>query len=192
MMKPNDAEALRKELAILRQKYDSLEREMGHLRKRYDDLKEEREKLQQFVAGHVQPPRVEYDGEQFIEPGGENDFYAGERKDILLSVLGDALSSLKQGSRRRDVVASVLAANGDRERQKKREQELKAALRGYVSMDASLRTRLQKFGFVIDGAGKHYNLIYYGDNRYAYTISRTASDKRAGLNAASSIATMVL
>ncbi len=191
-MKPNDAEALKKELSILRQKYDSLEKETSHLRKRYDELKEEYEKLQQFVAGNVQPPRVEYEDAQFIEPGAENDFYAGERKDILLSVLKDALSSLKPGSRRRDVVASVIAANGGGEKQKAREKELKAILRGYVSMESSIRTRLQKFGFVIDGAGKHYNLIYYGDNRYAYTIPKTAGDAKAGVNAAASIATLVL
>ena len=59
-------------------------------------------------------------------------------------------------------------------------------------MEASVRTRLQKFGFVIDGAGKHYNLIYYGDNRYAYTIAKTAGDAKAGMNAAASIATLVL
>lgn len=191
-MKPGDAESLKKELSILRQKYDSLEKETGHLRKRYDELKEEYEKLQQYVAGSVQPPRVEYEEAQFIEPGAENDFYTGERKDILLSVLEDALASLKPGSRRRDVVASVIEANGGGEKQRAREKELKAILRGYVSMDASVRTRLQKFGFVINGAGKHYNMVYYGDNRYAYTIAKTAGDGRAGVNAGASIATLVL
>ena len=191
-MKPGDVESLKKELSILRQKYDSLEKETGHLRKRYDELKEEYEKLQQYIAGSVQPPRVEYEEAQFIEPGAENDFYTGERKDILLSVLEDALASLKPGSRRRDVVASVIAANGGGEKQRAREKELKAILRGYVSMDASVRTRLQKFGFVINGAGKHYILVYYGDNRYAYTISKTAGDGQAGVNAGASIATLVL
>ena len=191
-MKPGDEESLKKELSILRQKYDSLEKETGHLRKRYDELKEEYEKLQQYVAGSVQPPRVEYEEAQFIEPGAETDFYTGERKDILLSVLEDALASLKPGSRRRDVVASVIEANGGGEKQRAREKELKAILRGYVSMDASVRTRLQKFGFVINGAGKHYNLVYYGDNRYAYTIAKTAGDGRAGVNAGASIATLVL
>ncbi len=191
-MKSMDAATMEKELAILRERYDSLEKETGHLRKRYESLKEEHEKLQQYVSGMVQPPRVEYEGEQFIEPGAENDFYTDERKDIVLAVLDDALSSLKEGSRRRDVVASVIAANGGGERQREREKELKSILRGYVSMDASVRTRLQKFGFVISGSGKHYELTYYGDNRYAYTISKTAGDGRAGINAASKIATMVL
>ena len=191
-MKPKSAEALQKELAILRQQYEDLEKETGYLRKRYDELKEEYEKLQQYVTENAQPPRVEYDGAQFIEPGAENDFYTGERKDILLSVLDDALVSLKPGSRRRDVVFSVLAANGGEKRQKKRAEELKTILRGYVSMDAAVRNRLQKFGFVISGAGKHYELTYFGDNRYAYTISKTAGDGRVGISAASSIATLVL
>lgn len=187
-----DAAALEKELSILRQRYDSMEKEQKHLKTRYDALKDEYEKLQQYVADHAQPPRVEYEGEQFIEPGGEKDFYTGERKEIVLSVLHDAVSSLKRGSRRRDVVESVLAANGNGEGQKEREKELKSILRGYVSMDASVRNRLQKFGFVINGAGKHYEMAYYGDKRYAYTFSKTASDARAGMNAASAIATLVL
>ena len=183
---------LEKELSILRQRYDSLENEQKHLKARYDALKDEYEKLQQYISENVQPPRVEYDGQQFIEPGVEKDFYTDERKAIVLSVLSDAVSSLKRGSRRRDVVASVLAANGGGEQQKEREKELKAILRGYVSMEASVRNRLQKFGFVINGAGKHYELVYYGDKRYAYTFSKTASDARAGMNAAAAIATLVL
>ena len=187
-----DAAALEKELSIERQRNASLENEHKHLQARYDVLKEEYDKLQQYVADHAQPPRVEYEGEQFIEPGEEKDFYTGERKEIVLSVLNDTVSSLKRGSRRRDVVESVLAANGTGEEQKKREKELKAILRGYVTMDASVRNRLQKFGFIINGAGKHYELVYYGDKRYAYTFSKTASDARAGVNAAASIATLVL
>ncbi len=187
-----DAAALEKELSIERQRNASLENEHKHLQARYDILKEEYDKLQQYVADHAQPPRVEYEGEQFIEPGEEKDFYTGERKEIVLSVLNDTVSSLKRGSRRRDVVESVLAANGKGEEQKKREKELKAILRGYVTMDASVRNRLQKFGFIINGAGKHYELVYYGDNRYAYTFSKTSGDARAGVNAAASIATLVL
>ena len=187
-----DAAALEKELAILRQRYDSLENEQKHLRTRYEAMKEEYEKLQQYVADHAQPPRIEYEGGQFIEPGAEKDFYTGERKEIVLSVLHDAVPSLKRGSRRRDVVESVLAANGNGEGQKVREKALKAILRGYVTMDASVRNRLQKFGFIISGSGKHYELVYYGDKRYAYTFSKTASDARAGMNAASAIATLVL
>ncbi len=187
-----DTAALEKELSIQRQQYESLEKEHKHLQARYEAVKEEYDKLQQYVADHAQPPRVEYDGEQFIEPGEEKDFYTGERKEIVLSVLNGAVSNLKRGSRRRDVVESVLAANGNGEGQKKREKDLKAILRGYVTMDASVRNRLQRFGFIINGAGKHYELVYYGDKRYAYTFSKTASDARAGVNAAASIATMVL
>lgn len=187
-----DAAALEKELSIQRQQYESLEKEHKHLQARYEAIKEEYDKLQQYVADHAQPPRVEYDGEQFIEPGMEKDFYTGERREIVLSVLGGAVSSLKRGSRRRDVVESVLAANGKGDVQKAREKELKAILRGYVTMDASVRNRLQKFGFIINGAGKHYELIYFGDKRYAYTFSKTSGDARSGVNAAASIATLVL
>ena len=120
-----DAAALEKELSIERQRNASLENEHKHLQARYDVLKEEYDKLQQYVADHAQPPRVEYEGEQFIEPGEEKDFYTGERKEIVLSVLNDTVASLKRGSRRRDVVESVLAANGNGDVQKKREKELK-------------------------------------------------------------------
>ncbi len=187
-----DTGALEKELLISRQRYESLEKETAHLQKRYDTLKEEYEKLQQFVAENVQPPRVEYEGPQFIEPGIEKDFYTDERKHILLDVLDDACQTLKEGCRRRDVVMSVLAANGYDGQQKKRREELKSMLRGYTSMDSAVRNRLQKFGFVISGTGKHYDMTYYGDNRYGYTISKTAGDGRAGINAAASIATLVL
>ena len=69
-----DAAALEKELSIERQRNAGLENEHKHLQARYDILKEEYDKLQQYVADHAQPPRVEYEGEQFIEPGEEKDF----------------------------------------------------------------------------------------------------------------------
>ena len=187
-----DTAALEKEVSILRQHSAGLEKKLEYLQRRYDALNEEYEKALQFMAENASPPKVDYGGEQFMAAGDEKDFFSEERKNIILDVLDDAKKTLKPGSRRRDVVASVLSANGYKGEQKKRRDEIKSILKGYVTMDSSVRNRLQKFGFIINGQGKHYYMLYYGDNRYAYTIPKTAGDAKSGINAATAIASLVL
>ena len=42
-------------------------------------------------------------------------------------------------------------------------------------------------GFRISNGGKHYKLVYQGDDRYTYTLPSSGSDHRGGLNAANDI-----
>lgn len=59
-------------------------------------------------------------------------------------------------------------------------------------MDAKLRRGLEDFGFLIEDGGKHYKIIFQGDERYTFTLPKSGSDHRGGLNAASDIARLLL
>jgi len=55
-------------------------------------------------------------------------------------------------------------------------------------MDSKVKRALEEMGFEITDDGKHYKLTYEDDDRYTFTLPRSGSDRRGGLNAASDIA----
>ena len=50
-----------------------------------------------------------------------------------------------------------------------------------------LRRELEDMGFSISEDGKHFKLVFQGDDRYTFTLPKSGSDWRGGLNAASDI-----
>jgi hypothetical protein len=46
-------------------------------------------------------------------------------------------------------------------------------------------------GFAISDEGKHYKLVFQGDDRYSFSLAKSGSDHRGGLNAASDISRLL-
>lgn len=62
-------------------------------------------------------------------------------------------------------------------------QELKRTLGNYTTWTPNLERRLKSLGFDIESKRKHAILYYKTDKRkLVFVISKTPSDKRAGLN----------
>jgi hypothetical protein len=59
-------------------------------------------------------------------------------------------------------------------------------------MDAKVRSGLQDIGFDISEEGKHYKIIFQGDDRYTFTMPKSGSDYRGGLNLAGDISRLLL
>ena len=112
--------------------------------------------------------------------GEEDDFYAGEIKDLVLSVLSDALKNIKANTRRYDAVKDIIDNNNFEHLTDDRSEKMKNLLKAYSGMSAKLRQELEALGFVISEDGKHYKMTYNGDPRYCYTMAKTPSDWRAG------------
>ena len=68
-----------------------------------------------------------------------------------------------------------------------KQDEIKNMLKSYDGLNKTSRQELIDFGFEITDDGKHYKLIFCGDNRYSTALSKTPSDHREGKNAASEI-----
>ena len=123
--------------------------------------------------------------------GDENDFYPGEVKDIILTVLNDALEGLSPGSRRADIVSDVIANNDFQKITDHKAEEIKHLLKDYRKMNSSIQKALTDLGFVITDEGKHYKVTYFADGRYHTIFSKTASDWRAGKESAADTIKMV-
>jgi hypothetical protein len=121
----------------------------------------------------------------------EQSFFPNEISDVVISALSDARSRLQADSRRIHIISSILDANAETKQLDRRREELKKILRDYTSMTKEIRHQLEDLGFTITDDGKHYKLIYEGDERYTFALAKTGSDRRGGLNSASDISKRV-
>ncbi len=138
---------------------------------------------------------MENDTEPILFIGDEREFYPGEAKGLLLSILkkeldSEAYSDTRKGHILRDVYESNHTPG---EPIRRRQEKLKQLLRTYDGMTKVLKQDLQDMGFTITDDGKHYKLVYYNDQRYVFTLACTPSEtKRGGKNAATEIINKVL
>ena len=119
--------------------------------------------------------------------GEEQEYYAGEIRDTILSALERARSSARTDGRRQHLVDDLLQANDRSDFEEEFEEELKGALSTMTTFGTEQRALLEKLGFSVQDGGKHVKAVFRGDGRYTFTISKTSSDHRAGKNLVSQI-----
>lgn len=120
--------------------------------------------------------------------GKEKDLFDGEIKDILLSFLEEYKNDLDPSTRRYHVINDILEENGGAPSSVKgKEKTLKTLFKSYKNISKTMRQSLADLGFEIIENGKHCKLVYYGDERYTFTIAKTPSDNRTGKNTAAMI-----
>jgi hypothetical protein len=122
-----------------------------------------------------------------LKTGNEHDLFPNEILEIVVDALVDASDRVQKDSRREHVLQSLLKATSRPDTAKKNKDALKEALRGYTALDRKTRKVLEDLGFSITEEGKHYKIVFQGDDRYTFTLSKSGSDHRGGLNAASDI-----
>jgi hypothetical protein len=126
-----------------------------------------------------------------LRTGKERDLYAGELIFIVRDALSDAIERVPNDSRRKHVLSSMVEANLATDENVSLRERLKALLRDYRSMDAKTRSALQDMGFQISDDGKHYKIVFQGDDRYTFSMPKSGSDHRGGLNLAGDISRLL-
>lgn len=119
--------------------------------------------------------------------GVEQNLYESEIFDVVVSSLSDHQKTILSGTRRDHIIADLLKHNPVKGNGDELQNRVRAALKTYVTMNAKTRSELQRIGFDISEDGKHYKLVFQGDGRYTFSVSKTSSDHRAGKNMASDI-----
>lgn len=122
------------------------------------------------------------EGEGLLRRGEEDEYYAGEIRDTILSALERARNSVRTDGRRQHLVDDLLQANDRSGFEDEFEEELKGALSTMTTFGGEQRATLEKLGFSVEEGGKHVKAVFRGDSRYTFTISKTSSDHRAGKN----------
>jgi hypothetical protein len=122
-----------------------------------------------------------------LRTGREHSLYGGELAEIVRDALQLAIDHVQADSRRQHVLTAILENTPATGALKDQRETLKDLLRNYKSMDAKVKKGLEGLGFSISEEGKHYKIVFQGDDRYTFTLSKTGSDFRGGLNAVSDI-----
>lgn len=127
-----------------------------------------------------------------LKTAPEQDLFAGEILGIVRDALADAISRVTDDSRRQHVLQSLVAGNTSTSEASAIQSKLKSLLRDYKSLDAKVRTGLQEIGFEISEDGRHIKIVFQGDERYTFTMPKSGSDVRGGLNLAGDISRLLL
>ena len=123
--------------------------------------------------------------------GELRDYYEGEVFGIVHEAIETGTQRVTEDSRRQHVLQALAEANPINPERARNRERIKNLLRGYKSMDAKTLKELEDIGFSITEAGKHYKLVYQDDDRYTFTLSKSGSDYRGGLNAAGDISRLL-
>ena len=128
----------------------------------------------------------------FLQTAPEQDLYAGELLGVVGDAIADAVTRVTEDSRRQHILKSIVAANPPTGEAEAMRNRLKSLLRDFRSMEAKVRSALQDMGFEISEEGKHYKIVFQGDERYTFTMPKSGSDHRGGLNLAGDISRLLL
>lgn len=122
-----------------------------------------------------------------LRTGMEQDLYHNEIKGMLLFCLREELARSHPESRKFHILNAIINDNNDVDSAQPIRDSIKGILRNYRTMTPKIRSDLENLGFDIEEEGKHIKIIYRGDGRYTFTLPKTSSDVRAGLNISSDI-----
>ena len=171
--------------ATVEEENDYLYEEFGDQLKKMEDTNAKLNNEIQRLTAEVQGLRMKFSDRSqvpVIVAGEEKDLYEGEIKEIILEILEEYKKSCYEGSRRQHVIDDILQCNEYKHLPEKKREILKKALKGYRSLNGSLKNELEALGIEITSDGKHYKWSYFGDSRYVITAAKTSSDARSGMN----------
>lgn len=168
---------------------EEFDSDLARLQKQIEELTRTNEILQAENQG-LKAKLDSCDSVPILYMGDEYEFYQGEVKDLILSVLSDSAANIQSGSRRQHVVKDIIRSNDYQKISEAKAAEVKRLLKNYDGMSGKLRQELKELGFEITEEGKHYKVTYYGDGRYHTVFAKTPSDHRSGKNNAQTVINM--
>lgn len=183
--------ALREQGSTEVQKYvDEFDKEIRAKQEELDNAEREISRLEAEVRKYQAQNPMQ--SGLVLQTKPEQDLYAGELVGIVRDAIADAVTRVTEDSRRQHVLNSIVKANPPTGEAEAMRNRLKALLRDFRSMDAKVRSALQDMGFEISEDGKHYKIVFQGDDRYTFIMPKSGSDHRGGLNLAGDISRLLL
>lgn len=173
------------------QKYvDEFDKELKSKQEKIEDAEREISRLEAEVRKYQAQSPMQ--SGLTLQTAPEQDLYAGELLGVVRDALADAVTRVTEDSRRQHILNSIVQANPPTGEAEAMRNRLKVLLRDFRSMDAKVRSALQDMGFDISEDGKHFKIVFQGDDRYTFTMPKSGSDHRGGLNLASDISRLLL
>lgn len=183
--------ALREQGSTEVQKYvDEFDKELKSKQEDIEDAEREISRLEAEIRKYQAQSPMQ--SGLILETAPEQDLYAGELLGVVRDALADAVNRVTEDSRRQHILNSIVQTNPPTGEAEAMRNRLKTLLRDFRSMDTKVRSELQDMGFEISEEGKHFKLVFQGDDRYTFTMPKSGSDHRGGLNLAGDISRLLL
>lgn len=122
-----------------------------------------------------------------LEGGKEEEFYVGEKKDFLLTILNCIKEKINKDTRSYELLSSVLDANDYCNHGKQLLGELKKILYKGGKVNKATKADLNSIGFDVIEEKGHPKLIFHNNQKYKFPISGTPGSSRDGKNLYSEI-----
>ena len=114
----------------------------------------------------------------------ETELYPQELREIVMDSLAEYRAKYVQdGSRRADVLDSVLQNTTYDKKIKAKEKEIVDAMKAENTTSPAFLSSIEKLGFKVKSKSNHTKLQYMNDPRYTIVIAKTPSDINANKNA---------
>jgi len=151
-----------------------------------DEANQEIDKLRKEIRKYNSDKTGKTDG--VISYGKEVDLYPNEIKNTIIDSLTSYVkNNTLQNSRKNHVLSDIVGNNQFQCDAEDISSTIRKIFNDYTSMTPKIKSELLKMGFDISDEGKHHKVIFQGDSRYIFTLSKTASDHRTGKNFASDV-----
>ena len=159
---------------------NAFDEEMTLTKSRLDEAEKEIGRLKAELANRFRSSRYYSDG--LLTPSPEQDLFAGEQRDILLHALTIAHNNVQPDGRVRDVLQALIKANPPTGESTRIEDGIRRTVGNCTNLGQRERRALEDLGFMISDDGKHLKLVFRGDDRYTFAMSKTGSDFRGMKN----------
>lgn len=173
------------------QKYvDGFDKELKSKQDKFEDAEREISRLGAEVRRYQAQSPMQ--SGLVLQTAPEQDLYTGELLGVVRDAIADAVTRVPNDSRRQHILNSIVQANPPTGEAATMRNHLKELLRDFRRMDPRVRNALQSMGFSISEDGKHYKIIFQGDDRYTFTMPKSGGDHRGGLNLTGDISRLLL
>lgn len=166
--------------ANLKEYIDAFDEELKLTKKRLEDAEREIARFKVELVGRCRESKIYSDG--LLTPGDEQDLFPGEHKDVIARALQIAANNVQPDGRVRDVLQALIKANPPTKEGERIEEGIKSILSNCANVGPRERRALEQLGFSISDDGKHFKVIFRGDDRYTFAMSKTGSDWRGMKN----------
>ncbi len=165
---------------------DTFDQENQSLREQIEKLNSEVFSLRSQLDSYKFALSADSEDTCFYKMGTEPNLYAGERSDLLNSILSQVISKYDPSSRPYMLIKSMLDANPKIGECERVITGITNIFGGGGHLNKSAKSQLKDLGFTIEEDGPHYK-IFFHNPKYMFTVSKTPSDHREGKNLLSEI-----
>lgn len=168
--------------------YDSLEDKLKAAKEKISALTEENTILRNkndSLQAALTASGIE---ENIITKSPVTEFFEGEQHDLIVTVLKEAAARCGGfDTRQYELINSLLENNEYIGNGRETNEVVKRVLSSGEQISERDIVELERVGFKLVSDKNHYKIVYRGNERYWFTISKSPSDRRSGQNNASDI-----